>query len=64
MRKSPYALSQNRRCPAAERIAAEIAKHPAILNLRTPRLVSDIRGRFACSYGTAMNAISLARLSA
>ena len=49
--------------PLAESIAAEIIRHRDILNLRTDRLVSDIRERFGCAYCTAMAALEIARNS-
>ncbi len=56
-----YHRAQVRPKPLAELIAAEIVKHSAILNLRTPRLVLDIRARFACCHETALAALEIAR---
>lgn len=50
--------------PAANTIAAAVLTAPELLNLRTRRLVADIRERFHVGGCTARTAVAIARRSA
>lgn len=47
--------------PTARAIAAELAAQPALLALRSRRLVADVRARFGVSPAVGYRAIGLAR---
>jgi hypothetical protein len=42
-------------------IATRLAADPAILGIRTRRLIPDIRMVYGCSFNTAATAVALAR---
>lgn len=42
-------------------VANRLVADPALLNLRTRRLLVDVSARYGCSKRTAIDAISLAR---
>lgn len=50
--------------PEANRIASELLRDRAVLNLRTRRLQSDIRSRFGVCAVTARTAVAIARKQA
>lgn len=54
----------HRHHPEASRIAGELLACRAVLNLRTRRLVSDVRTRFHVARCTAVTAVAIARRAA
>lgn len=53
--------SRGRQHPTARAIADALLVEPALLNLRTRRLIPDIRQRFHVGRCTARTAIAIAR---
>lgn len=62
--KPVHAAIYVRRFPEANRIAAELAKAPALLSLRTRRLAQDVCDVFRVHPTTARLAVAMARRAA